>query len=248
MKGWILLVTVPLVVLLCAGAIGWAIGDSQASDRARSASTAAVSTSAPVDPHVAAGAHEFVQFACSQCHGALGQGDVSPAVPALTTVGATLTPAQLRKIINTGLGVVNDPKRPYMPAWGPLLSGQQVNDLVSYLRAGLPVVPGATPATVPVGQGDAVAGAALYIRYGCVNCHGPNALGGVPNPSSPDKTIPSLSGPDFRKQFNTDAKIASVIESGSVIGKAPIASMPHWGGILPPAQVAQLVAYLKTLK
>jgi hypothetical protein len=47
----------------------------------------------------------------------------------------------------------------------------------------------------------------------------------VPNPQSPDKTIPPLSGQDFRKEFNTDAKIIAVIRSGSVIGKAPIVSM-----------------------
>jgi mono/diheme cytochrome c family protein len=60
--------------------------------------------------------------------------------------------------------------------------------------------------------------------------------------------IPVLSGQAFRKQFNTDAKIAAVIRSGSVIGKAPIVSMPHWGGILSDQQIAQLIAYLKTLK
>jgi mono/diheme cytochrome c family protein len=104
------------------------------------------------------------------------------------------------------------------------------------------------PASVPSGQGAAVAGAGLYVRYGCINCHGPNGLGGVPNPLSPDKTIPVLSGQDFRHQFNTDAKIAAVIRSGSVIGKAPIVSMPHWGGILSKQQIAELIAYLKTLK
>ena len=42
--------------------------------------------------------------------------------------------------------------------------------------------------------------------------------------------------------------IAAVIRSGSVIGKAPIVSMPHWGGILSDQQIAELNAYLKTLK
>ena len=70
----------------------------------------------------------------------------------------------------------------------------------------------------------------------------------MPNPASPDKTIPPLSGIDFRTQFNTDAKIIAVIQSGSVIGKAPIVSMPHWGGIIPEADLTNLVAYLKTLK
>ena len=39
-----------------------------------------------------------------------------------------------------------------------------------------------------------------------------------------------------------------MIRSGSVIGKAPIVSMPHWGGILSAAELRQLVAYIKTFK
>jgi hypothetical protein len=33
-----------------------------------------------------------------------------------------------------------------------------------------------------------------------------------------------------------------------VIGKPPITSMPHWGGIIPDDDLDALVAYLKTLK
>ena len=205
-------------------------------------------TSAKVSPQVAAGAHTFVQFACVQCHGFQGRGGVDPAVPALTTVGASLTAAQLRHIIDHGLGESANPKQPYMPVWGEVISTTQVTNLVAYLRAGLPPVADTQPVAIPAGQGAAVAGAALYVRYGCINCHGPNGLGGVPNPQSPDKTIPSLSGGDFRGEFNTDAKIAAVIRSGSVIGRAPIVSMPHWGGILSDQQIAELNAYLKTLK
>lgn len=212
------------------------------------ATIGAVLPATNVDPHVASGAHLFVSFACAQCHGMQGRGGVSPDVPALTTVGTTLTPAELRTIIDHGLGESANPTKPYMPVWGEVISSQQASDLIAYLRAGLPAVPTATPVTVPVGQGAAVAGAALYVRYGCINCHGPNGLGGVPNPQSPDKTIPPLSGADFRGQFNTDAKIIAVIRSGSVIGRAPIVSMPHWGGIIPSAQLDELVAYIKTLK
>ena len=201
-----------------------------------------------MSPSVAAGAHTFVQFGCVDCHGMQGRGGVDPAVPALTTVGQSLTVAQLAHIIDHGLGASADPKQPYMPVWGEVISKTQVTNLVSYIRAGLPAVPDAQPVSVPSGQGAAVAGAALYVRYGCINCHGPNGLGGVPNPLSPDKTIPPLSGQDFRNEFNTDAKIAAVIRSGSVIGRAPIVSMPHWGGILSDQQIAQLIAYLKTLK
>lgn len=230
--------------MFAAGAAGWAVGHSM---RAKPAGTAS-SSSVTFDPNVAAGAHIFVQFACSQCHGDQGRGGVSPYVPALTTVAQQLQPTRLRAIIDHGLGESANPTRPYMPVWGQVISTQQVSYLIAYLRAGLPKVPTADPPAVPQGQGAAVEGSVLYVRYGCINCHGPNGLGGVPNPQSPDKTIPPLSGAGFHTDFDTDKKIIDMIRTGSVLGRAPIVSMPHWGGIIPNDQLLALTAYLKTLK
>jgi mono/diheme cytochrome c family protein len=243
-------IAIAAVAMVAAGvAVGFGVGNWRShTTTVTVAGTTQPAAGTSVSPVVAAGAHTFVQFACSQCHGPQGQGGVSPYVPDLTTIGKTLTVAQLSHIINHGLGESANPTKPYMPVWGEVLSTTQVNNLVSYIRAGLPAVSENDPVAIPQGQGAAVAGAALYVRYGCINCHGPNGLGGVPNPLSPDKTIPVLSGQAFRQQFNTDAKIAAVIRSGSVIGKAPIVSMPHWGGIIPAADVNALIAYLKTLK
>jgi cbb3-type cytochrome c oxidase subunit III len=201
-----------------------------------------------VSESVAAGAHDFTQFACAQCHGLRGRGGVSSDVPALQQIGKQLTVAQLKQIINHGLGESANPTKPYMPVWGQVISARQVSDLVAYIRAGLPAVPGTSPPPLVTAQGPVVEGALLYQRYGCINCHGPNGLGGVPNPQSPDKAIPPLSGADFFKEFNTDKKITDVIRSGSVIGRAPIVSMPHWGGIISDEQLKALVAYIKTLK
>ena len=235
-------------LLIAVGVGAWAAGHYSAKTVTVGGGAATTAASAEVDPAVAAGAHTFVQFACSQCHGDQGKGGVSPDVPALDAVGKSLTAAQLRHIIDHGLGVSSDPKKPYMPVWGAVISTRQVNDLIAYLHAGLPSVPDATPVAVPSGQGAAVAGAALYVRYGCINCHGPNGLGGVPNPESEDKVVPPLSGADFFDEFDTDAKIADFIRTGSVLGKAPIVSMPHWGGILSDQDIQALVAYIKTLK
>jgi cbb3-type cytochrome c oxidase subunit III len=236
-----------LVLIAVALLGGFFLGRATKSTKTVAAATTQT-TPSNLDSHVAAGGHDFVNFACAQCHGLDGRGGVSPFVPSLSKVGKVLTAAQLRQIINHGLGESANPTHPYMPVWGQVISSTQVSDLVSYIRAGLPAVPTATPVAIPQGQGAAVEGAALYVRYGCVNCHGPNGLGGVPNPQSPDKTIPPLSGAGFFKQFNTDAKIIDVIKSGSVIGKAPIVSMPHWGGIIPADQLKALTAYIKTLK
>jgi mono/diheme cytochrome c family protein len=243
------LVAVAIAVVVAVGVVAWAAGHyTTETTTVGSVAAPSKTPTASVSPEVAAGAHVFVQFACAQCHGEQGRGGVSPYVPALTTVGKALTAARLRSIIDHGLGESANPTRPYMPVWGAVISTRQVTELVSYIRAGLPRVPTATPPQVPRDQGLAVAGAQLYVRDGCINCHGPNGLGGVPNPLSADKTIPPLSGVAFRKQFNTDAKIIAVIRSGSVIGRAPIVSMPHWGGIIPNRDLQALVAYLKTLK
>jgi mono/diheme cytochrome c family protein len=241
---------VVFVALVVVGILSWAVGHATANGTTVTVAGAASTTSgnANVDPHVAAGAHDFVQFACAQCHGELGRGDVSPDVPALTDVGKTLTAEQLRSIIDHGLGESANPAKPFMPVWGEVISQRQVADLVAYIQAGLPEVPGAVPVDVPQGQGQAVAGAALYERFGCINCHGPNGLGGVPNPQSPDKTIPPLSGADFRGEFDTRAKIIEFIRSGSVLGQAPIVSMPHWGGIILDPQLEALATYIDTLK
>ena len=224
--------------------VGYYVGHKTRSATAASTTTTVTAT---VDPHVAAGAHDFTNFACAQCHGLDGRGGVSPDVPALKQA-AELTAAQLRTIINHGLGVAANPAKPFMPVWGNVISSHQVDDLVAYIRAGLPAVPDAVPVAIPQGQGAEVAGSALYVKYGCINCHGPNGLGGVPNPQSPDKTIPPLSGADFFKEFNTDKKIIDFIRSGSVLGRQPIVSMPHWGGIISDSNLQALAAYIKTLK
>src|SRR5213592_326774 len=205
-----LLVGLAIALVATVGIVAWAAGHSTRSTTTVTVFSAGGTTSAPVeqvDPAVAAGAHDFVQFACAQCHGEQGRGGVAAAVPALTSVAKTLTPAELRSIIDHGLGESTNPAQPYMPVWGAVISPTQVSDLIAYLRAGLPRVPTAEAPPIPQRQGTAVEGAALYVRYGCINCHGPNGLGGVPNPQAADKTIPSLAGPDFRKEFNTDEKI-----------------------------------------
>jgi cbb3-type cytochrome c oxidase subunit III len=240
-------------VIVGVAVTAWVGGRASASSRTTTVWTAATGGTtthplSPVSDRVAAGAHDYVQFGCAQCHGIGGVGGVSPDVPALDRLGSAFTVAQLTQIINHGLGESTNPTKPYMPVWHGIVSPRQISELAAYIRAGLPAVSGATPTAVPTDQGLAVEGSALYVRDGCINCHGPNGLGGVPNPQSPDRTIPPLSGADFRGEFDTPAKIADVIRSGSVIGRAPIVSMPHWGGILSRQDVDALIAYLATLQ
>jgi mono/diheme cytochrome c family protein len=240
-------ILIGLLVLAVVGiGIGWLIGNSTSSSSSSSANL-----TAKVDPTTAQGGHYFVNFACAACHGMQGKGGPDPTVPVLTTVGSTMSQAQIESIIADGIpGQVvkgsSGTSAPYMPTWRNILSKQQISDLAKYIGAGLPAVPGATSAPVPTGQGDVVAGAVLFEHYGCENCHGANGLGGVVNPS-PDGTIPPLGGAAFDAQFPTTQSVTDVIASGSVIGKNPITSMPHWGGIIPQSQMNQMVAYIRTL-
>ena len=119
-----MLVILVLFAIAAAAAIGVYIGRETASS---SSTTTATETTVAVDPAVAAGAHAFQSFACAQCHGMNGRGGVNPNVPALTDVGKSLSVAQMHTIINKGLGVSSDPKRPFMPVWGPLMSEQRRN-------------------------------------------------------------------------------------------------------------------------
>jgi len=210
--------------------------------------TAATAAAAGLPPEVVSGAYTYRSFACGACHGQNGRGDVNPAIPPLTGAGKEFTAAQLRRIIDKGAGVVDDPHAPFMPVWGPVISDTQVDQLIAYIKAGLPDVRGAEREQVPAGASPVVAGATLYESYGCINCHGPNGLGGVPNPGSEDQAVPPLSGSDFRSEFDTPDKIKEVIVGGSVIGKPPIVAMPHWGGVLTDEQVADLVAYIDSFK
>jgi mono/diheme cytochrome c family protein len=235
---------ITFVVVAVALVAFWSGRDS--APAATASSQPAPAKPAPVSPEVAVGARAFTQFACAQCHGPRGDGSVSADVPGLQAVASTLTSQQLTQIIEHGAGVSSDPTKPYMPVWKGVISEGQINALVTYIKAGFPAVPGTAVATVPTDQGDVVAGMVLYDSFGCVNCHGPNGLGGVPNPASPDGTIPPLVGADFHSEFD-DQAMADVIRSGSVLGKAPIVSMPHWGGILTDADVNQLIAYIDSL-
>ncbi len=244
--GGVALASAAVAFMMVAVAVtAWYSGKSHASTTAAPAQTVHYK---PVSPTVAAGAHDFVRFACAQCHGFRGVGGVSPDVPALNTLGPNLTEAQLANVIEHGAGVSSNPTKPFMPVWTGVISKPQIHELATYLHAGLPAVQDATPAPVPQNQGSAVAGSGYYITFGCINCHGPNGLGGVPNPESPDTVIPSLASADFQQEFNTPQKIRDVIVSGSVIGKQPIVSMPHWGGIINQRQIADLIAYINTLR
>jgi mono/diheme cytochrome c family protein len=77
---------------------------------------------------------------CSTCHGAQGKGD-GPAASALNpkprdhTDGRymnALSDAHLQQVISAGGAAVQ--RSPLMPAWQGILTPQQIDDVIAYLR------------------------------------------------------------------------------------------------------------------
>ena len=134
-----------------------------------------------------------------------------------------------------------------MPVWGAVLSSQQVGDLVSYLRAGLPAVAGATPVRSPSARATRWPGRPCTSATAASTAMGRTA-GRRPEPGRSGQGHPAAVRRRLPRGVQHRRQGHQFIQTGSVLGKAPIASMPHWGGILQPAQTAQIVAYLKTLR
>ena len=78
---------------------------------------------------------------------------------------------------------------------------------------------------------DSTSGAVLYVGYNCVDCHGVDGAGAMG---------PSLA--DNRWRFGgSEEEVYRSIADGRPEG------MPRWGPKIPPAQIRQLVAYVRSL-
>jgi mono/diheme cytochrome c family protein len=99
----------------------------------------------------AAAGEEIYQQYCALCHGPQGKGDGSLSAnldprPRNHTDGAymnALTDAHLLKVVGEGGGAAG--LSPIMPAWKGILSAQQIQDVIAFVRT-LAVPPYAPPA------------------------------------------------------------------------------------------------------
>jgi mono/diheme cytochrome c family protein len=103
---------------------------------------------ASTDADVIAAGEKLYNVACSTCHGADGQG--SRMAPALNTQAflAETNDQAIKAIISQG---VPDTR---MPAWGGRLTDEQLNSLVSFIRAWEPTAPAVAQPAQGGGQGQ----------------------------------------------------------------------------------------------
>jgi mono/diheme cytochrome c family protein len=169
---------------------------------------------------------EVFERDCATCHGSEGEG-VRNSGPALNTQ-EFLREARDELIFNT---ITDGRPGTSMPAWGQARGGpynaQVVEDLVVLIRSWQPTAPSVEQM---VHQGDSVEGAVLFSTT-CYACHGVSGEGAEG---------PPLNDPDSLERFDDDY-YRQVIANGR-----PDRGMPTWGSVLSPAQVEDLVAYVRS--
>jgi mono/diheme cytochrome c family protein len=96
-------------------------------------------------------------------------------------------------------------------------------------------------------------GRAVFRKYGCAGCHGPDAKGGVPNPNA--KTAQQVPGLLYVADGYTKAELKARILNGQKEITAldpkrppPPLYMPAWRGTISDTEVDDLIAHLISLK
>jgi mono/diheme cytochrome c family protein len=96
-----------------------------------------------------------------------------------------------------------------------------------------------------------VRGRAVYLKYGCGGCHGPDGKGGVPNPNAdPDEAVPPvMSDPDMADIFIESYILEGIMDIAKLDpdGPAPPIYMPPWEGVISETEIADLISYLRTI-
>jgi mono/diheme cytochrome c family protein len=108
-----------------------------------------------------------------------------------------------------------------------------------------PAVKAASIAREPASPGYELRLGRLTYQHYCQTCHGETGAGDGFNAFNLDPRPRDISDPAFQKK-KTDAELADAIRRGGA-GVGLSALMPPWGHTLSPAQVDQVVLYLRSL-
>lgn len=107
-----------------------------------------------------------------------------------------------------------------------------------------------SPQTSPAQRGQALAA-----KLGCFGCHGPEGMGGVPNPGAAEGEIPPLRAVATLPSYvQSEAELLEWVRDGkpqrlakAPTGHRPLIEMPAYGEQLSSSELSDLVAYLKVL-
>lgn len=232
-----------------------------ASKSADEAAAKAKADSLRVAASIEAGAPVFLQH-CAMCHGdgGNGDGDVAPALAQKGVKVARLNDLDLMsqlsidslKIIVTR-GGEHTGRSQYMPAWVDSLSPEQLSNVVEFiasLSSANPAIPLSTISHyLQAPPGVPAEGRTLFVHH-CAACHGNEGKGNGPFAArlaamSNHAIVRNLTDSTYMSTL-TDQKIFATISlGGGHFHKA--VQMPAWNLTLTPAQMKDLVAYVRTL-
>ncbi|HVP14403.1 MAG TPA: c-type cytochrome [Terriglobales bacterium] len=219
---------------------------------------AAAPSGAP--PNIARAQQAFLAY-CAMCHGPKGAGDGDVAlalrrsnivVPALDNAQRlqSLGRARILQIILQGGAHVG--RSNVMPEWRGLVGEGLANDLADYVLT----LPKASPASrsealsryLQAPAGVPQEGRRLYV-YHCSACHGSLGRGDGPTGEMIRRKHGvrprDLTDAKFMRK-KTDRDLYAVVENGGAHAGRSV-YMPPWKNVLSPAQIKDLVAYLRQL-
>lgn len=201
-----------------------------------------------VIPGPAQGRSLFVEKNCIACHNIGGVG--SKSGPDLQGVASRHSPGWLDEQL-TNPDQVSPGST--MPAYD--LDPNARKAIIAYMASATPddaklILAGhAAPLTAEAAAIES--GKNLFVRFGCVGCHGLNAQGGVPNPNSQGGEVPSL---QHLADDYTQTEVATIIKRGKMPPledthkPAPPLYMPAWRTMLADEDIDRIVAYLWSLQ
>ncbi len=195
-------------------------------------------------PGIAAGQRLFVEKGCEACHSLGGKGG---------NLGPALDQVAKRHDAQWIIGHFKNPQAvspgSIMPQFG--FSEQETRALTEFLLS-LSDTNVVGFLKTPALMTPAERGKAVYRKYGCAGCHGPEAKGGVPNPNA--KTAQQVPGLLYVAEGYTKAELQKRILDGQreipvMDSKKPPAPlyMPPWRGKIAEGELTDLIEYLLSL-
>jgi mono/diheme cytochrome c family protein len=214
------------------------------------------------------------EAACGVCHGSDGLGKPGQAPPLAGSEWVAKGVASLARIPLAGLnGPVRVAGKDWNLSMAPMGAGMSDADLSAVLtcireswgnkygavsadevKTARAAISGNAPSAADLAKMTPVErGHTVYQKYGCFQCHGPDAKGGVPNPNAKTaEQIPSLI-------YVADGYTKDELESFIMRGERTIPVlhpdqpppphfMPSWGNVISTNELGDLADYLFSLK
>lgn len=211
---------------------------------------------------------------CGLCHGSdgLGKPGQAPELAGSEWVAKDIT--SLARIPLAGLnGPIQVKSRDWnlsMAPMGASLSDADLSAVLTYIRqswgnkngavsvdeikAARAAISGNAPSAADLAKMTPVErGHGVFQKYGCFQCHGQDARGGVPNPNA--KTAEQIPSLIYVADGYTKDELINFIKRGerdiprmNPAGPEPPHFMPKWGPIITDSELDDLAAYLLSLK